>query len=87
MAYIDREDLLAALVGIEKRCTMRGDRRGAKAALECRKATLEQKVVYGEWQEDICNQCGRETKGAMEQQYDWCPKCGAEMTNWWGEPE
>ena len=89
MAYIDRWKTVGDLVEYEKELQKSGDEHGAWIACKCRGIVLNQKVVTGVWNNDVCSKCGRKTEGAMEKKYEWCPVCGAEMTNDWDgdEPE
>ena len=87
MAYIDRGDLIEQLVEIEKECKNAGDEHGAEIACKCRGAVIDQKVVTGVWNNDVCDQCGRKTDGAIEKKYEWCPVCGAEMLNEWTDED
>lgn len=87
MAYIDRADLIGAIVEYEKQLLINDEKYAAQIAHECRKIVIDQKVITAIWNNDTCSQCGRKTEGAMGHRYEWCPWCGAEMLNEWTDED
>lgn len=87
MAYIDRGELFDQLVDFERELLRAGDEDGAHIVCHCRGIAANQKIITAVWNDDVCSQCGRKTKDAMTKHYEWCPVCGAEMTNEWEDEE
>lgn len=80
MNYIEKEPLLSDLKRYrDHRLNVCGDKHGASIATEAYKIAARQPIVVGEWEDDVCSVCLNKTKGAMEQHFEWCPRCGAEM--------
>lgn len=85
--YIDRNELVDQLVKFEKARMDDGDEHGAEIACKCRGIVLDQEAITAVWNNDVCSKCGRKTEGAMEQRFEWCPRCGAEMLNDWTDED